>query len=206
MKKYKTEQEKFWAEKFGTEYIERNRSAEILTQNIFLFSRIFSKIEKIRSVIEYGANIGLNLRALRTLISELELSAVEINKDAVKELKKIENIKVFNKSILEFKIDKPRDFALIKTVLIHLNPDMLSQVYELLYQSSSRYICIAEFYNPVPVEVNYRGFSGKLFKRDFAGEMLDKYDDLKLIDYGFCYHRDIHFPKTDITWFLMEKI
>jgi len=206
MKKYKTEQEKFWAEKFGTEYIERNRSAEILTQNIFLFSRIFSKIEKIRSVIEYGANIGLNLRALRALISELELSAVEINKDAVKELKKIENIKVFNKSILEFKIDKPRDFALIKTVLIHLNPDMLSQVYELLYQSSSRYICIAEFYNPVPVEVNYRGFSGKLFKRDFAGEMLDKYDDLKLIDYGFCYHRDIHFPKTDITWFLMEKI
>lgn len=206
MKKYKTEQEKFWAEKFGTEYIERNRSAEILTQNIFLFSRVFSKVEKIRSVIEYGANIGLNLRALRTLIPDLELSAVEINKDAVEELKKIGNIKVFNKSILEFKIDKPRDFALIKTVLIHLNPDMLGQVYELLYESSSRYICIAEFYNPVPVEVNYRGFSEKLFKRDFAGEMLDKYNNLKLLDYGFCYHRDMHFPKTDITWFLMEKM
>jgi len=206
MKKYKTEQEKFWAEKFGTEYIERNKSIEILNQNIFLFSRILSKMEKIKSAIEYGANIGLNLRALRTLIPDVELSAVEINKDAVKELKKIEAIKVFNKSILDFQIDRPRDFALIKTVLIHLNPEMLNQVYELLYESSRKYICIAEFYNPVPVEINYRGFSEKLFKRDFAGEMLDKYDDLKLVDYGFCYHRDIHFPKTDITWFLMEKI
>ncbi|OGV49793.1 MAG: pseudaminic acid biosynthesis-associated methylase [Lentisphaerae bacterium GWF2_44_16] len=206
MKKYKTEQEKFWAEKFGTEYIERNKSAEILNQNVFLFSRILSKMEKIKSAIEYGANIGLNLRALRTLIPDVELSAVEINKDAVKELKKIEAIKVFNKSILDFQIDRPRDFALIKTVLIHLNPEMLNQVYELLYESSRKYICIAEFYNPVPVEINYRGFSEKLFKRDFAGEMLDKYDDLKLVDYGFCYHRDIHFPKTDITWFLMEKI
>lgn len=205
MEKYKTEQEKFWAEKFGTEYIERNRSTDILNQNIFLFSRILAKMENIKSVIEYGANIGLNLRALRALIPGLELSAVEINKDAVKELKEIEGIKVFNESILEFKIDKPRDFVLVKTVLIHLNPGMLNQVYELLHESSRRYICIAEFYNPTPVEVDYRGFSEKLFKRDFAGEMLDKYDDLKLIDYGFCYHRDMHFPKTDVTWFLMEK-
>ena len=28
---------------------------------------------------------------------------------------------------------------------------------------------------------------------------------LKLIDYGFIYHRDNSFPKDDITWFLLEK-
>ena len=51
----------------------------------------------------------------------------------------------------------------------------------------------------------YRGHEGKLFKRDFAGELLDKYPDLKLIDYGFVYHRDTNFPQDDCTWFLLEK-
>ena len=45
-----------------------------------------------------------------------------------------------------------------------------------------KYICIVEYYNPTPVEVIYRGHKGKLFKRDFAGEMLDKYRNLKLIN------------------------
>ena len=62
-----------------------------------------------------------------------------------------------------------------------------------------------EYYNPTPVEVTYRGNTGKLFKRDFAGELLDKYSDLELVDYGFIYHRDNCFPQDDITWFLMEK-
>jgi len=62
-----------------------------------------------------------------------------------------------------------------------------------------------EYYNPVPVEVSYRGHQGKLFKRDFSGEMLDKFKDLRLIRYGFVYHRDPSFPQDDITWFLLEK-
>jgi spore coat polysaccharide biosynthesis protein SpsF len=35
--------------------------------------------------------------------------------------------------------------------------------------------------------------------------MLDRYDDLQLLDYGFAYHRDRQFPVDDITWFLLEK-
>jgi hypothetical protein len=53
--------------------------------------------------------------------------------------------------------------------------------------------------------VNYRGYQDKLFKRDFAGEMLDAFKDLKLLDYGFTYHRDNQFPQDDMTWFLLEK-
>ena len=64
---------------------------------------------------------------------------------------------------------------------------------------------MAEYYNPSPVTIEYRGEKDKLFKRDFAGEMLDKYQDLKLIKYGFIYKRDTTFPQDDITWFLMEK-
>jgi spore coat polysaccharide biosynthesis protein SpsF len=38
-----------------------------------------------------------------------------------------------------------------------------------------------------------------------AGEMMERYPDLALVDYGFLYHKDPVFPQDDITWFLMEK-
>jgi spore coat polysaccharide biosynthesis protein SpsF len=82
-------------------------------------------------------------------------------------------------------------------VLIHVSPQKLGTVYEKLYSVSRRYILVCEYYNPSPVSVTYRG--------DFAGELLDRYADLALIDYGFVYSRDPAFPQDDITWFLMEK-
>jgi pseudaminic acid biosynthesis-associated methylase len=114
-------------------------------------------------------------------------------------------VTIENKSILDYLPQSKFDFTLIKGVLIHINPDYLSKVYEILYQSSNRYICVVEYYNPTPVTVNYRGYQDRLFKRDFAGEMLDKFQDLYLIDYGFIYHRDPNFSQDDLTWFLMEK-
>ena len=82
---------------------------------------------------------------------------------------------------------------------------MLQQVYEKLYQSSEKYILIAEYYNPSPVTINYRGHSDRLFKRDFAGEFLEKFKDTELVDYGFSYRKDPAFPQDDITWFLIKK-
>lgn len=89
--------------------------------------------------------------------------------------------------------------------MIHINPDELPGVYDKLYSLSSKYVVFAEYYNPTPTEVTYRGNKGKLFKRDFAGEIMDRHPDLKLVDYGFGYHRDNNFPLDDITWFLLEK-
>jgi pseudaminic acid biosynthesis-associated methylase len=71
--------------------------------------------------------------------------------------------------------------------------------------SSKKYICIAEYYNRTPVSINYRGHDERLYKRDFVGEVLDKFPSLTLVDYGFVYHRDPNFPQDDITWFLLEK-
>ena len=83
---------------------------------------------------------------------------------------------------------------------------MLDNVYQIIYKHTKKYICIVEYYNPTPVEVVYRGHKDKLFKRDFAGEMLNKYKNLKLVDYGFVYKRDNNFPYDDVNWFLLEKI
>lgn len=205
----KTEQEKFWAGEFGAEYSDRNIGSKILASNISLFADIFKRLPKLNSVIEFGSNIGLNLRALDLLYPGQAQSAVEINAVAAKKINEaLPNTKVFNLAISEFKpgmlSDGPCDLALIKGVLIHINPDQLKMVYEKLYQSSKRLILICEYYNPNPDTVNYRGHADRLFRRDFAGEMLDTYPDLKLVNYGFAYHRDTSFPQDDLTWFLIE--
>ena len=202
---YKTEQERFWAGQFGDEYIDRNIGEKLIASNTALFSKIISRTTSVSSVIEFGANIGLNLIALRRLLPGVHLSAVEINKKAVIQLKRIEGLQVYSTSILDFKPTKTYDLVLTKGVMIHINPDKLQNVYELLHKSSNKYICVTEYYNPTPVEVVYRGHKGKLFKRDFAGELLEKYSDLELLDYGFVYHRDHNFPKDDTTWFLLKK-
>jgi spore coat polysaccharide biosynthesis protein SpsF len=115
------------------------------------------------------------------------------------------DIDVYRSSILDFPAANQWDMVLVKGVLIHINPGCLASAYELLYRTSRKYVCIAEYYNPSPVEISYRGNSNVLFKRDFAGEFMDLYPDMSLLDYGFVYHRDPVHPQDDISWFLMEK-
>lgn len=203
---FQTEQEHFWATDFGNEYVARNKGANIIASNLALFAKILVRTQQIDSIIEFGSNIGLNLIALNQLLPKAHLAAVEINQTAATELQQnLPQVQLFQQSILNFIPEHTFDLVLIKGVLIHINPEKLPQVYDILYQSSARYICISEYYNPTPVTIPYRGHSDKLFKRDFAGEMLDRYSDLKLVDYGFSYHRDLHFPQDDTTWFLLEK-
>src|SRR5687768_8949068 len=148
MRTFKTEQEAFWAGEFGDDYVARNRGAQWIANNLALFTRILNRTEKINSVIEFGANIGLNLQALRLLLPEAKLSAVEINEKAVTELHKLPGLQIHHQSILDYAGTVQHDFVLLKGVLIHLNPDKLSQVYDMIHQSSARYICVAEYYNP----------------------------------------------------------
>lgn len=206
MSEFKTEQEAFWAGDFGNEYIERNNGLDIVAANMALFAKVLARTISVKSILEFGSNRGLNLIALHALMPSAEISAIELNDKAVEELKKLGYVaNIHHKSILDFVPDSKHDFVFIKGVLIHINPEYLPQVYERLYNSSKRYICVTEYYNPTPVEVTYRGHSSRLFKRDFAGEIMDKYPDLQLVDYGFIYERDNVFPNGDFTWFLLEK-
>lgn len=204
--RYQTEQEVFWAGEFGDDYINRNKSDFLLASNINFFSQSLRRADGIGSCIEFGANIGMNIKALKLLRPSLDAFGVEINSKAAIGLKEVipEN-NIFNTSILEFNSTERWDLVLIKGVLIHLNPKYLDVVYDKLLTAAKRYILIAEYYNPNPVTIPYRGHADKLFKRDFAGELMDKSRNVKLIDYGFCYHRDVNYPQDDITWFLLEK-
>jgi len=204
---FKTEQESFWAGDFGNAYVERNNIHESIGRRTAVLSKIISRTKGVNSFLEFGANIGQNLLALRNLNPNCELSAIEINEKARETLKTIPNTKIFGGSIFDFEPAElgQHDFTFTSGVLIHINPDKLKEVYTKMYECSKKYILVKEYYNPKPVEVNYRGHSERLYKRDFAGDLMDLYPDLELIDYKFQYHRDYNFPMDDSTWFLLKK-
>lgn len=169
------------------------------------FAKFLKSAPGVKSIMELGCNIGLNLQALNRINKAFELSAYEINPIAAGKAKELNVANVICDTIIN-KIKSERTFDLTFTsgVLIHIDPAHLHDVYQNLYDLSARYILINEYYNPTPVMVEYRGAKDKLFKRDFAGELIDKFN-LRLIDYGFLYRRDSYFPRDDSTWFLLEK-
>ena len=210
-KKFKTPQELFWSTDFGNKYIKRNSDQQLKKSNDNFFKNIFGKKKNISSCIEVGANIGLNLISLKKIFKKQNQYAIEINALACKKLSKIlpkENI--YRGSVLDFDIEssefrcKKFELVLSKTFLIHIHPNFINNVYDKLFLLSTKYILICEYFNPDPVDVTYRGHKKKLFKRDFAFEMIKRFN-LKLKSYGFAYHLDEDFPQDNINWFLLEK-
>ena len=156
-------------------------------------------------MLECGANLGGNLEALRFLLPEARLEAVEINPNIARRLAAEPYVdQVHCLPLADFTPAETYDFVLSKGLLIHINPEQLPTVYDRLHALSCRYVLMAEYYSRHPETIPYRGRQNQLFKRDFAGEFMDRFLDVRLVDYGFVYHRDT-FPQDDITWFLMEK-
>ena len=202
--KYKSNyQEKSWIGSFGNEYIKRNSHQSILKSNQNLFSKILESTKKVNSILELGCNIGLNLESLNRISKKFELLGIEINKKAYQELSKKHT--AFESSVIDFIANRKYELVFTFVFLIHINPNELEKIYKKLYTLSNRYILIAEYFNPLPVVVEYRNEKSALFKRDFAGDLLDLYPDLKLIDHGFFWKRDKVCGEDNINWFLFEK-
>jgi pseudaminic acid biosynthesis-associated methylase len=201
---WKTEQEAFWAGEFGDGYIERNRSDALARANRHLFATILSRHPGMDSFVELGCNIGMNLSALHEIDPDAVLHGVEINEKAAAKAAARGIASIHTGSILEPLAIAPAACSFTKGVLIHIAPEQLHAAYDNLLALSRRYVMVIEYYNPNPVSVPYRGHQDRLFKRDFAGELIDQHA-LKLVDYGFAYHRDRLFSQDDLTWFLLEK-
>ena len=77
MKYLKTEQEIFWETDFGNKYVKRNlKSDRIFTIGKNLVNnKVF-----INEVLELGANVGLNLDAIKRVYPDVKTYGVEINK------------------------------------------------------------------------------------------------------------------------------
>lgn len=190
--------QEFWKGEFGDDYTARNVDKHLA--NMVFFNKALPK--DVNSVIEFGAGTGQNLLAIKAM-RRITVDGVELNCIATEILQGIAD-STYQCAVEDFSNDSQWDLTLTKGLLIHIPPANLERVYEVLYQHSRKYILLCEYFNPTPVEVEYRGHSGVLWKRDFCSEMLNRYNDLKLIDYGFSYHRDVY-PQDNLHWFLMKK-
>ena len=202
MKYSKTKQEIFWETDFGNKYVKRN----IKSDRIFTIGKeLINNKVLINEVLELGANIGLNLDAIKRVYPDVKTYGVEINKLAFNIGKK--KHKYYNKPILSFNSKKKYDLVCSVGVLIHQNPNHLNAFYNKLYSLSKKYIYLCEYFNPTPVMVKYRNNDDKLFKRDFAKELWIKFPKLKLIDYGFHWKEDPRLKNNcdSSNWFLFQK-
>jgi pseudaminic acid biosynthesis-associated methylase len=200
----KTEQESFWQGSFGDEYTQRNVTGPELRSGFF--KKVLERAPDVRSVCELGANRGDNLAALRRVHEGLALTGVEVNATAVEVMTRLPGVTAIMSAIQDFNTDQRFDLVFTCGVLIHLNPDDLQATYRKMVALSSRYVLVNEYFNARPVEIEYREHTGRLFKRDFAGEILDAHkDQLRVVDYGFLWKR-MEPGWDDTTWVLMEKV
>jgi len=202
-------QETLWRSEFGDNYVDRNTVTDAhlaaLTSN---WARILRPMASRRpkTIFEGGANIGLNLRALRRL-TDARFIALEPNAKARKRLVDdgIVNAGDVKDGLLN-KIDLPDesvDLSFTSGVLIHVPPaDLLASCRELV-RISRRYVVAVEYFAAQPTEVTYRGETEALFKRDFGSFYLENFPFLSVVDYGFAWK-----PLTgldNLTWWVFEK-
>jgi len=198
-----------WSGAFGDAYIERNRVDEPrIRQRRTMWEVILPSMQDAppKSVLEVGANVGINLRALHGL-ADVELFALEPNFKA-RAILRADNIVPTN-NILAGTADRIElsdaciDLVFTSGVLIHVAPDQLPAAYREMYRVSTRYLLTIEYFAAEPEEKLYRGQEGLLFKRDFGELWLDMFPDLRIVDYGFFWR-----PATgldNLTWWLLRK-
>lgn len=202
-------QSRFWRGEFGDAYVDRNApTPERLRSYSFMWGRIIGAMAGAppRSVLEVGANIGLNLRALRSLTGA-EFYAVEPNARARETLVQDRVVAAANTfDATAERIPLPAgavDFAFTCGVLIHVHPDDLLRSCSEIHRVSRRWVACIEYFSDRPEEIAYRDHQNVLFKRDFGDFWLSNFPDLQVVDYGFFWKRVTGLD--NLTWWLFRK-
>jgi len=205
--KLNSDQEGFWAQEYSKDYIEKNNNFDDLQG-----SEGWSKILKctnyeISNFLELGCNVGRNIQQLQSVLPSAKPSMVEISEEAFKYASSqytFEN--AFHGPILNSDFENNSfDLTFTMGVLIHINPDQLIDHMKKLFDYSSNYIVIGEYFNRTPISIEYQGQQDRLFKRDFGKLFLENFP-VTLVDYGFLWghiYDDSGFD--DITWWVFKK-
>jgi pseudaminic acid biosynthesis-associated methylase len=204
-----TFQSQLWRGGFGADYTERksldDAKLAALTNH---WARILRCTEGAppSSILEVGANIGLNLRALRRL-SGARLHALEPQAGARERMAQdgvCARADIHDGLAQSIPLpDGAVEMAFTSGVLIHIHPDQLGPALAEIHRVSSRYIGCIEYFNDKPATIPYRGQTDALFKRDFGGLWLDSFPNLRLLDYGFAWKRTTGLD--NLTWWMFEK-
>ena len=186
-----TAQTKVWTGKFGRDYTERNRFADDEAFNALYVKRYgqsrdainqdwLSVVPRDSRVLEVGANIGNQLRALRR-IGFRRLFGIELQRYCVEEAKRLNpeaDIVEGSAFDIPFK-DGFFDLVFTNNVLIHIAPGDIGRVLGEMHRVSRRWIWGFEYYAPEFTVIPYRGREDLLWKADYAALFREQFPDLK---------------------------
>ncbi|MEK9969918.1 MAG: pseudaminic acid biosynthesis-associated methylase [Ferrovibrio sp.] len=188
-----TKQISVWKSEFGKAYTERNRFDNDTEFNAFYVKRYGRTRDEINTdwmlpldpakpVLEVGANIGNQLRALHR-IGFSQLYGVEIQRFCVEESKRLNpQVDIVEGSALDIPFrDNYFNIAFTNNVLIHISPDVLPRVMSEIYRVSGRYIVGFEYYAPELVEIPYRDRQNLLWKGNYPALFLERFPSLKKV-------------------------
>lgn len=190
-----------WRGQFGDEYTARNTSATLGAR--YMIWRALLAVE-CRSILEVGANIGLNLQAIGDL-TDAELYATEPNDMAREELCGwLPATHVLPDTADKIGLpDKHCDLVFTCGVLIHVAPDKLLKSAQEIHRVSNRYIICGEYFAPSEEMIPYRGHKDALWRRDYGGLFLDNFPDLRCIATMFAWKRMTGLD--NLTFWVFEK-
>lgn len=201
-----TPQEEFWRGSFGDSYSIRN-DEDYLPAYRLLWARILLCLGRLpSSVLEVGANTGLNIKALDYLTDgQIDFYAVEPNKQARTDLELTGLCEqVVDGTAQDIPLnDCVAELAFTSGVLIHIPPHELLKACTEIHRCSSKWIACIEYFNDEPVSIPYRHNTDKLFKRDFGGFWVENFPDLQCVSYGFIWKKETGLD--NLNWWLFEK-
>lgn len=191
-----------WAGDFGNDYTKRNTATP--DARLQMWKMLFPA--NCESVLEVGANIGLNLEAIARL-SSCELYAAEPNDAARAEL--IEGDITPERNITADYADKlsfpdgVADLAITSGLLIHIPPDKLLASMKEIHRCAKKWIISAEYFAPQEEMIPYRGHNDALWRRDYGSLWLDNFPDLHCQAAVFAWKRMTGLD--NLTYWVFEK-
>ena len=189
------ETEEFWRGEFGDSYIARNRVDWRKRRDFW--SKILS-MTGARSVFEVGCNAGWNMTAIQNAVYwKPEVYGCDVNVRAAEQAEAA-GFPIYIGSLVEDQI--PCELVFTSGVLIHIPPEEITTMMQKIIDASSDYVLAIEYESEHEQEVEYRGHSGKLWKRPY-GNMYELMG-LTLIDNGELTKAD---GFDDCQWWLFWK-
>jgi pseudaminic acid biosynthesis-associated methylase len=193
--------EELWRGEFGNAYTNRNFQAGAKRGSFW--KAILEEFPSVR-VLEVGCNLGGNLRWIASHLPQENIFGVDINRQALQELRKaLPDVNAVYSPARELPFrDRWFDLVFTMGVLIHQPPDILPIVMSEIVRCADRFVLCGEYFSTEPTELSYRGQSRALFKRDFGRLYQQLFPELKLCRQGFLSKAE---GWDDVTYWVFEK-
>lgn len=179
-----------WTGEFGDSYTRRNTDSTLEARRSMWSMLLPSDC---KSVLEVGANTGLNLAAIELNQPNMEFYACEPNDMAREELEANGVVPALN--ITADYADKLRfpdeivDLAFTSGVLIHIPAEKLIPSMREIHRCAKKWIICGEYFAPSEEMVPYRGHMDVLWRRNYGGLWLDNFLDLRCTACLFAWDR-----------------